>query len=207
MDDDEWEPDLDFLVEIYEIDGGARMKGDDTQTRITILDEDCPGTLGFEKTDIRTTKSQQFVTVILKRSDGSSGSISVTLKTLPAFHPTSPKFQGELFPNAVENEDYEKFEQKIVFGHGEVEKEIKINLAVNNDEVKPPGEQDATESETPGSDDQEEQDKMFSVVMCASHPAGVKMSKRNVCIITLSHDDAEDKKILAESKLIEYFLS
>jgi solute carrier family 8 (sodium/calcium exchanger) len=58
VDNQEWEPDLDFLVELYEIDapGKDRLEGDDTRTRVTILDEDFPGTLGFETTDIKVSK-------------------------------------------------------------------------------------------------------------------------------------------------------
>jgi hypothetical protein len=51
---------LDFLVELYEIDAPPkreRLIGDDTQCRVTILDEDFPGTLGFEVTDIRVNKN------------------------------------------------------------------------------------------------------------------------------------------------------
>lgn len=60
VDDDEWEPDLDFFVELYdpnhinsETGVPEKLKGDDTKTKITILDEDFPGSLGFELTDIR----------------------------------------------------------------------------------------------------------------------------------------------------------
>tara|TARA_B110000285_G_scaffold231556_1_gene300533 strand:+ start:1605 stop:1898 length:294 start_codon:yes stop_codon:yes gene_type:complete len=38
VDNNEWEPDLDFLVELYDINTGKRLSGDDTQTRVTILD-------------------------------------------------------------------------------------------------------------------------------------------------------------------------
>jgi len=34
----------------------TRFSGDDTITKITILDEDFPGTLGFENTDIIASK-------------------------------------------------------------------------------------------------------------------------------------------------------
>jgi len=47
IDDNEWEPDMDFLVELYDLEGKDRLEGDDTQTRVTILDEDFPGTLSF----------------------------------------------------------------------------------------------------------------------------------------------------------------
>jgi len=77
IDNNEWEPDLDFLVELYEIDapGKERLQGDDTQTRVTILDEDFPGTLGFNITDIRVDKKQEKVDILIKRSEGSDGRI------------------------------------------------------------------------------------------------------------------------------------
>lgn len=83
IDNNEWEPDLDFLVELYEIDGPnkSRLIGDDTQCRVTILDEDFPGTLGFEFTDVRVNRGQSGVDVFIKRSEGSDGKISCLVKT------------------------------------------------------------------------------------------------------------------------------
>ena len=45
IDNNEWEPDLDFIVELYEIDAPdkERLFGDDTQCKVTILDEDFLG--------------------------------------------------------------------------------------------------------------------------------------------------------------------
>lgn len=43
IDDDGWEPDEDFYVEIYDKNTDARLFGDDTVTRVTILDDDSPG--------------------------------------------------------------------------------------------------------------------------------------------------------------------
>jgi hypothetical protein len=56
IDNDEWEPDMDFHVEIYELETGKRFSGDDTRTVVTILDEDFPGTLGFETVNVETSK-------------------------------------------------------------------------------------------------------------------------------------------------------
>lgn len=56
IDDAEWEPDLDFFVELYDPNTQQRLPGDDTRTRVTILDEDFPGTLGFENTEIIASK-------------------------------------------------------------------------------------------------------------------------------------------------------
>jgi len=50
VDDEEWNPDLEFIVELYDpnkLEGEDRLPGDDTRCRVTILDEDFPGTIGF----------------------------------------------------------------------------------------------------------------------------------------------------------------
>ena len=108
VDDDEWEPDLDFFVELYDptktpsspqyhgepIDGQAtfteskvieksidKLEGDDTQCKITILDEDFPGCIGFEDTDLIVKKGADRVCVTVKRFDGSDGRISCMIRT------------------------------------------------------------------------------------------------------------------------------
>lgn len=46
-DDDSWEPDEDFHVQLYEDTGEngelIELKGKDTNTRVTIIDDDKPG--------------------------------------------------------------------------------------------------------------------------------------------------------------------
>jgi hypothetical protein len=58
IDNSDWQPDLDFTVELYDPNSPnlERYFGDDTLTKITILDEDFPGTLGFNQTEIYTSK-------------------------------------------------------------------------------------------------------------------------------------------------------
>jgi solute carrier family 8 (sodium/calcium exchanger) len=56
VDDEEWEPDLDFYIELYDPETNQRLKGDDVFCKVTILDEDFPGTLSFEKTEITVQK-------------------------------------------------------------------------------------------------------------------------------------------------------
>jgi hypothetical protein len=56
VDDEEWNPDLDFFVELYDVSTGTRYDGDDTHCKVSILDEDFPGTLGFENTEISVKK-------------------------------------------------------------------------------------------------------------------------------------------------------
>ena len=46
IDDNEWSPDLDFFAELYDPEEKgekARYPGDDTRTKVTILDDDSPG--------------------------------------------------------------------------------------------------------------------------------------------------------------------
>ena len=47
VDDNEWEPDEDFLIELYDVNTSNRLEGKDTQTRVTIIDDDEPGKIGF----------------------------------------------------------------------------------------------------------------------------------------------------------------
>ena len=49
IDDEGWEPDEDFYVELYDPVTNLRLLGEDTRTRITILDDDKPGMLVFEE--------------------------------------------------------------------------------------------------------------------------------------------------------------
>jgi hypothetical protein len=75
IDNAEWEPDLDFLVELYDLDSHnkKRLDGKDTQTRVTILDEDMPGTICFDETAINVYKKQEKIDLEIKRVDGSDG--------------------------------------------------------------------------------------------------------------------------------------
>jgi hypothetical protein len=80
-DNNYWEPDMDFYVELYDIDNQQRLPGENTRTTVTILDEDFPGTLGFKVTEIRVNKKVQVVDVVLVRTNGSDGEISCMIKT------------------------------------------------------------------------------------------------------------------------------
>ena len=51
---------MDFYVELYDPSGTMGMPklyGDDTKTKVTVLDEDFPGTLCFEETQLSVNKS------------------------------------------------------------------------------------------------------------------------------------------------------
>ena len=56
IDNNEWNPDLEFYIDLYDISSGKRLPGDDTRCSVTILDEDFPGQLGFEMTEVRVSR-------------------------------------------------------------------------------------------------------------------------------------------------------
>lgn len=49
-DDEDWEPDEDFFMQLYNADTGDELDGKDTKTRITIIDDDKPGQIYFQET-------------------------------------------------------------------------------------------------------------------------------------------------------------
>ena len=60
VDDEQWNPDLEFWVELYnpeQTDTNDRLPGVDTRCKVTILDEDFPGTIGFAITEIRVSSN------------------------------------------------------------------------------------------------------------------------------------------------------
>lgn len=59
VDDPEYNEDLEFYVEICS-EVGKRLEGDDTQTKVTIKDEDEPGTISFDSRKISVRKLDKF---------------------------------------------------------------------------------------------------------------------------------------------------
>jgi solute carrier family 8 (sodium/calcium exchanger) len=80
-DDDEWNPDNDFFLELYDVNTNRRLNGDDTQCKVTILDEDIPGKLQFKRTDIMGSRKNKKVDVIVNRIDGTSGHVTCNIRT------------------------------------------------------------------------------------------------------------------------------
>ena len=68
-------------MELYDPDTGKRFEGDDTQCKVTILDEDFPGTLGFQNTEIIVQRGAKKVDITITRQDGSDGTIYCMLST------------------------------------------------------------------------------------------------------------------------------
>lgn len=57
VDSHDWEPDEDFFVELCDETTKQRLDGDNTECKITILDDDNPGQLVFEKREIEVKRA------------------------------------------------------------------------------------------------------------------------------------------------------
>ena len=50
-------------------------------------------------------------------------------------------------------------------------------------------------------------DLIFKVKLDKPEPNGVKISKKNVCLVTLVRSEEEDKNAASQRKLIEFYLA
>lgn len=80
IDDEDYNEDLDFHIELHD-EQGQRLSGDDTICRVTIKDEDLPGTICFDKRKITVRKMDKFAYIQLTRKDGAAGDIQCYCKT------------------------------------------------------------------------------------------------------------------------------
>lgn len=81
VDDDQWEPDKDFKVQLREELSSELLEGADTECVVTILDEDRPGNIGFKERVVEVRRKDQFAYIELERIDGSDGNISCLATT------------------------------------------------------------------------------------------------------------------------------
>ena len=69
---------------MYDKATGNKLIGEDTRTRVTILDDDKPGMLVFEeKKAMRHPANERECVVKVERVQGVDGKISVKYKTVP----------------------------------------------------------------------------------------------------------------------------
>jgi solute carrier family 8 (sodium/calcium exchanger) len=81
-DDDEWEPDKDFFIELYDLESGKRLQGEDTRCAVTIIDDDRPGVLAFESAILKQDASESKCKIVVKRLHDTDGQISVRYRTI-----------------------------------------------------------------------------------------------------------------------------
>ena len=116
-DDDNWEPDKDFEVLLCENDKQMKpLEGEDTITRVTIIDNDNPGTIGFAERNIICRPQDTELILEIERQDGSSGEVSVRVEV----NTNSEALGGRAASRGVDWVDPRAPDDKIVFKHGEI---------------------------------------------------------------------------------------
>ena len=165
-DDEDWEPDEDFFVEMYDPATGNRLMGEDTRTRVTILDDDKPGMLVFEeKQTMKHAANDPECRVTVNRVQGTDGKIKVKWQTV---------LMGSGDQQAKPGVDYEERSGELEFLHMESKKEIVIPIIVR--------------------DNDEERDEMFGVKLFEPWPAAVKVSKKDTLVVEIVTDVERKKK-------------
>ena len=82
-DDDNWEPDEDFYVQLYDPATMEELQGQDCRTRVTIIDDDKPGQIAFEESKvIKADASDGMAYVVVIRKNGSDGEVKVDYETI-----------------------------------------------------------------------------------------------------------------------------
>lgn len=117
IDDIKYEPDEDFFVEIYDPENNKRLEGADTKTKVTIIDSEDPGKVGFKHkvTEVKASERAALIPVI--RKHGSSGVISVRFKT---------EEYDEGSKQSLDGVEFTPISGTITFEEGEISKQIII---------------------------------------------------------------------------------
>ncbi len=90
VDDNEWEPDEDFLIELYDPSTMEILNGKDAETRVTIIDDDEPGILSFSQRTIKANYKTKKARVNVLRQHGCDGTVKVNFKCEDSKNPGQP---------------------------------------------------------------------------------------------------------------------
>ena len=83
MDDDDWEPDEDFFVQLYDPNTHTELQGQDCRTRVTIIDDDKPGQICFQDTNgVKVQPTDEYAEITIIRKNGSDGIVTVEYETV-----------------------------------------------------------------------------------------------------------------------------
>lgn len=97
-DDDNWEPDEDFFVQLYDPNSNQELVGQDTKTRVTIIDDDKPGQICFQNTKgIKISPTEENCEVKVIRKNGSDGRVTVDYETVQLGHQEHVAQEGKHF--------------------------------------------------------------------------------------------------------------
>lgn len=183
-----------------------RLPGGDTRCVVTILDEDFPGTIEFTKTEIEVSKNAKYVDVDIQRIDGSDGTIHCQIIT------------EQLADSAGAAQPFEHFmpmQSIITFPHAETSKVVRVELAkpdpIADDKAEATKKADSDEGEekndSEAEEEEEEQDLVFTIKLSDPKPEGAKISRNNVCIVTISHSEDFEAQQEVQQKLLELYLA
>lgn len=172
---------------------GLLLEGRDRETRITIIDDDKPGNVAFEKKEgsVKVSSDEEFAKINLKRTNGSDGKVTVWFKTVQL---------GDDDKNAQPGIDYVHVEDKITFDSGANEATIEVQiLACGGHQEQEEGEEVELQKK--------ERDETFGLELIRIEPAGAKLSKKNLLRVTIVTDEEKKKKEEALEKLISKILN
>lgn len=174
---------------MYDAFSGELLEGKDRETRITIIDDDKPGNVAFEKKDgsLKVSSDEEFAVINLKRTNGSDGVVTVWYRTVQL---------GDDDKNAQPGVDYVHVEGKVIFDRGANEANIQVQILGHEEE-----EGEHVELA------RKERDETFGVELVRIEPAGAKLSKKNLMRITIVTDEEKKKKEEALEKLISKILN
>lgn len=81
-DDEDYQPDKDFKVQLLEEIEQELLPGSDTQCTVTIIDEDKPGNLGFAARFMTVSRKDSVAYLKIERTGGADGLISCKVNTI-----------------------------------------------------------------------------------------------------------------------------
>merc|ERR1719446_1300620 len=104
IDDNEWEPDENFFVRLFNPSAEISRLTMAT-TQVIILNDDDPGKVGFESITVHAVDTEECVKLNLRRKDGYDGNVLAFLRTVDGTAIAGKDFEG--LGTGEAGEDYE----------------------------------------------------------------------------------------------------
>lgn len=166
-----------------------RLPGDDTRCTITILDDDQPGVLAFEAREIEVKRSTGTVAVKILRTEGTDGDITCKIRT----GNQDIYLGGD--KKAEPHVDFVELHETILeFAHQESEKVVELMLLPKASHIDGPPTRTGINSEPAQEEEEVEEEEeclKFYLTMFEPKPEGVKISKKNMCLIEIIPESNE----------------
>eukprot|EP00347_Sterkiella_histriomuscorum_P006709 403351736 len=171
VDDEEYEPEEEFYIELFDPENNKRLIGEDTITKIIIVDEAKDPIIGFKFTSVKVHPIERNVSLKVTRIGDANHKASVYYCT------------EEIKDNlnaAAEAEDFEPIRKaELEFDVGELEKQIDIKLV----------EKDEEEIEEEG-----EIYLVFKVRLLDPQPENIRLSLKDTCLVEITNQQNPDFK-------------